>query len=149
MFDNLEQYFKSLKCNGLAQGYCPNPTKKILVVHPKNPESRELFGHHCSFKEYKGALYLGVYIGYDASKGDSLQKRTEKWERGIHALRKWRINILRRVTLRCPMWSNRSGSFCNAWWRIQERRSRGWKKVSRKPFFPVFSLENRKLSLQL
>ena len=32
-FDKLEQYFNSLKCNGLARGYYPNPTKIILDVH--------------------------------------------------------------------------------------------------------------------
>ena len=38
-FDNLEQYFKSLKINFPDRGYYPNPIKIILVVHPKNLEA--------------------------------------------------------------------------------------------------------------
>ena len=49
-FDNLEQYFKALKCNGLAWGYYPNPTKRILAVHPQNLEAGELFGRRHGFK---------------------------------------------------------------------------------------------------
>ena len=33
--DNLERYFNSLKRNGPDRGYYPDPTKIILVVHPK------------------------------------------------------------------------------------------------------------------
>ena len=33
-----------------------------------------------------GAIYLGVYIGDDVSKGDCLKKLMEKWEREIRSL---------------------------------------------------------------
>ena len=64
-FDNLEKYFKSLKCNGPARGYYPDPTKIILSVHQKNLKARELFGRCRRFKVYTGARYLGGYIGND------------------------------------------------------------------------------------
>ena len=40
-FDNLEQYFKLLRCNGPDWGYYPNPTKSILVVNIKQTSKRE------------------------------------------------------------------------------------------------------------
>ena len=42
-FDHLENYFKSLKHNGPARGYFPDPTKIILVVHPQNLETDRNF----------------------------------------------------------------------------------------------------------
>ena len=98
-FDNLERYFKVFKINGPAQGYYPDSTKGILVVHLKNPEVRELFFQRHGFKMYIGARYLGGYIGDDVYKGDWLQNITKRWERDICALRKRRINILRGFTL--------------------------------------------------
>ena len=35
-FDKLERHFNSLKRHILEQGYYPEPTKNILIVHPKN-----------------------------------------------------------------------------------------------------------------
>ena len=44
MFNHLEKYFRALKCNGPAQGYFPNTTKRILLVHLKKPDVVEGFG---------------------------------------------------------------------------------------------------------
>ena len=42
--DHLEKCFKALKRNGWAQGYFPNPTKSILVMHPQNLKAGDIFG---------------------------------------------------------------------------------------------------------
>ena len=120
----------------------------ILVVHPKNLEAGELYGRSQVFKVCKSAHYLYFFTRYGKSKGGWLKKRTKKWERDIPALRKWQINTLRRVTPRWIVRSNRSGSFWNAWQRIQGRRSRGWKKVLLGTFLTRLSLGNCKPSLQ-
>ena len=70
MFNHLEIYFKALKHNVPAQGYCPDPTKSILVMHQQNLKAGELFGQRNGFKVCTGARYLGGYIGDDTSKGD-------------------------------------------------------------------------------
>ena len=38
MFDNLEQYFNSLKHKGPAWGYYPDPNKIIMIVRSNNIE---------------------------------------------------------------------------------------------------------------
>ena len=43
-FYKLEISFNQFKCTGLDQVYYPKPTKRILIVHPKNIESGALFG---------------------------------------------------------------------------------------------------------
>ena len=88
MFDKLERYFNWLKHNVPDQGYYPDPTKIILVVHPQNLKAGELFVQFNLFKVCIDARYLGGYIVYDISKGDSLKNWTGKLERYIHALSK-------------------------------------------------------------
>ena len=87
-FNNLEQYFKSLRHNIPAQGYYPNCTKIILSVHLKNLEAEELFVRHHGFKVCTYASYLGGYIGDDVSKVNCIKNWMDKWERDICALRK-------------------------------------------------------------
>ena len=40
MFARVESYFNSLQRYGPGQGYCPEPSKRVLIVHPEisNPE---------------------------------------------------------------------------------------------------------------
>ena len=88
-FDNLEQYFNSGKTNGLAQEYYPKPTKSILIV-------------------------LAVILGMTNPKEIGSQIG---WINGRVIFvfsAKRRRNVLRRVTPRWHVWSNRSGYFCNA-----------------------------------
>ena len=84
--DNLERYFKSLKHDDPSRGYYTEPTKSILVVYPQNHKVGELFCQSHGIKVCTGARYLGCYIRDGVSKGYWLQKRTDKWERDIHAL---------------------------------------------------------------
>ena len=57
MLNNLKNYFKALKCNGLERGYYPDPTKSILVVHPQNLEFGVEFRQRHGFKVCTGARY--------------------------------------------------------------------------------------------
>ena len=79
-FYYLELYFNSLKCNGQAWGYYPEPTKIILTVHPENLRAGKLFGGSHGFK---GVRYLGPYIRNDKSKHTWLKYWTEKCDRNI------------------------------------------------------------------
>ena len=54
----------------------------------ENLEVGELFGTHRGFSVFIGARYLGGHIGDDESKGCWIKKRTNKWERDIHAVTK-------------------------------------------------------------
>ena len=55
-----------------------NHTKSILIVHPDNLKSGELFGTHHGFAVCTGPHYIGGYIGDDESKGGCLKKWMEK-----------------------------------------------------------------------
>ena len=72
-FDNLELYFNMLKHNGPEQGYYPNPTKIIMIVHPDNLEVGKLFGIYHGFKVYAVLCYLGGYIKDEESKREWLK----------------------------------------------------------------------------
>ena len=87
-FDHLENFFKSLKRNGPALRYLPNPTKSILVMHPQNLKAGDEFGRRHGFKVRTGGNYLGSYIGDDKTKGYWIKECAEKWEIDIYALRK-------------------------------------------------------------
>ena len=76
-FTRVVLYFNSLKRLGLGQGYCPKPSKSVLVMHMENIESGKLFGLSHGFKFCTGARYLGGLIGDDKSKYDWLKKRKE------------------------------------------------------------------------
>ena len=84
--DNLESCFNLLKHYVPAWGYYPDPTKSIMIVHPNNLKAGRLFGLCHGFKVYTGVSYLGSYIGDDKSKGDWIQKWTEKCKRNIRAV---------------------------------------------------------------
>ena len=58
MFDHLEKYFEALRRNGPEQGYFPNPTKSILVVHLQKLELGEEFRRRHGFKVCTSAHYL-------------------------------------------------------------------------------------------
>ena len=59
-----------------------------MIVHLNNIKEGGLFVAHYGFTVCTGARYLGGYIGDDESKVDWIKKRTEKWERKIHAVTK-------------------------------------------------------------
>ena len=88
MSDHLYKYFIVLKCNVLARGYFPNPTKIILVMYPQNLEAGEEFGQRHGLKVCMGARCIGGYIGDDKTKVGCLKERTDKCERNTRALRK-------------------------------------------------------------
>ena len=50
------------------RGYYPDLTKSMLIVHPENIEAGKRFGVSYKLKVFKGARYLGGYIGDDKSK---------------------------------------------------------------------------------
>ena len=93
MFDRFDNYFKALNSKGPEQGYFPDPTKNIIVLHPQNLESIEKFRQRHGFKVCMSACYIGGYIGDEKTKGDWLKEHTEKWEGDICALRKRPISI--------------------------------------------------------
>ena len=68
IFARFEAYFHWLKVHGPGQGHYPEPSKSVMIVHPNNPESRNLFGLCCGFKVCMGTPYLGGYIGDNDSK---------------------------------------------------------------------------------
>ena len=87
-FDHVNKYFKVLKRNGPVHRYFPDPTKRILVVHPPNLESGEEFVQGCGFKVCTDARSLGGYIEDDKTKGDCVKYCMEKWDGYIRAISK-------------------------------------------------------------
>ena len=78
MSDKSERYFNSLKCNVPDQGYYPDPTKSVVIVHLKKIEVGELFCQCNGFKVCIGAHYLIGYTRENKPKGDWIKKLTEK-----------------------------------------------------------------------
>ena len=113
MFDHLDNYFKALKRKVPERGYFSDPTKKIIVVHPQNPESGEEFRRRHGFRVCTSACCIWGYIRDDKNKCYWLKNCKDKWEREIRALRKRSISILWRVMPRWTVWFNRIGSFIN------------------------------------
>ena len=83
-YDKIELYFNMLKQFVPSGGYCPKPSKRVLIVHPDNIESRKLFGFRHGFNVFTGARYPGSFIGVDDSKCDWLQYCTLKWGGNSH-----------------------------------------------------------------
>ena len=57
-------YILFIKLNGLEQGYYPDPTIGIIIVHLENIEAGKLFGARHIFQ----ARYLRSYITDEKSK---------------------------------------------------------------------------------
>ena len=74
MFTRVEACFCSLEQHIPRQGCYPEPSKKVLIVHPDNLEARKLFVLRHKFKVCMGAHYLGSYIGDENSKRDCLKE---------------------------------------------------------------------------
>ena len=140
-FNNLEQYFDSLKRNIPDRGYYPIPLKAlwlcIRTISKRGNYLASVMGLRCE----RVCIILTVISGMMNPKAIGSKSG---WRNGILTFmfsEKRRRNILRRVTRRRHVRSNRSGSF---WYRC----SRGWKMFCRKSFCLIFYLENRKLSLK-
>ena len=69
-FARVETYIYSLTRQGLERGYHPELSKSVLIVRPENIEARKVFGRCHGFKVFRGARYLGGYIGDEESKHD-------------------------------------------------------------------------------
>ena len=126
-FARLETYFDSLTRQSPGQGYHPDRTKSVLIVHPENIEARKNFRERHGFRVCTGARYLGGYIGDDKSKRDWLTERTLKWENNVNTISKSAGKYPRRVT---PQWyvrSNQNGYFFNASPETRETRLREWR----------------------
>ena len=61
----LETYFDSLTCQVPGRGYCPKPSKRVLIIRPENIEAVKFFRARHGFKVCTGARYLGGYIRDD------------------------------------------------------------------------------------
>ena len=125
-FDNLEKYFKSLKRNGPAWGYYPDPIKIIMITHPKILKRggclEDVMGLRCE----QVHIILAV-ISRMTNPNVIGSKSGQRNGRGTFALsEKRRRNILMSVTLLRHVRSDRSGYICNVIKNIQDRRSRGW-----------------------
>ena len=68
--------------------FYPEPSKRVLIAHPDNLESRKMFGLCHRFKVCTSAQYLGGFIGDNKSKRDRQKKFTKTWERKICKIRK-------------------------------------------------------------
>ena len=62
-FANTELYFNSLKRLGPGQGYYPQPSKVIMIMHRDNIEAGKLFGLRQGFKVCTGALSRKFHCG--------------------------------------------------------------------------------------
>ena len=69
-----------------GRGYCPEPSKSVMIVHPDNLETVKWFGLRHGFKFCTGVHYLGCFIRYYGSKRDWLQDCTLKWEKNIYTI---------------------------------------------------------------
>ena len=88
IFSNVELYFNSLKRLGLGHGYYPEPSKRVLIVHPHNIKYKKMFGLRNGFKVCTDLRYLGGFIGDNESKHDWLDERTNIWEQNVTKIRK-------------------------------------------------------------
>ena len=86
-YDNIVLYFISSKKFAPGRGYYPKTSKIVLILHPDNIETRELFGLRHGFNIQAYACYLGSFIKDKNSKRDWLQDCMLKWENNIRANR--------------------------------------------------------------
>ena len=82
----LETYFDSLTHHSPGQGYHPEPSKSVLILHPQNLEAGKVFVERYGSRVCMGAHYLGGYIGGNNSKRNWLTDRTLTWERNINTI---------------------------------------------------------------
>ena len=62
-FDQVQTPLWDMQARGPAQGYCPEPTKSILVVAPGNVERAEEHFRGLGIRVVTGHRYLGGFIG--------------------------------------------------------------------------------------
>ena len=93
-FARLETYFDSLTRQGPGQGYQPDPTNSVLIIHPENIEAGKVFGRRHGFRVCMGAHYLGGFIGDNESNQDWLRECTLTWEKNINTIRKTAVKYL-------------------------------------------------------
>ena len=72
-FAIIETYLNLLTCQGPGRGYYPEPSKSVLIVHPKNIKDRKELGTSNGCKVCKSARYLGGYIRDNESKRNWLR----------------------------------------------------------------------------
>ena len=76
-FRDIMARFRDLQLKGPARGYCPEPTKSILVVSEQNvPRAKEYF-RGMGVQVVTGSRYLGGYVGERETEGQWLQEKVE------------------------------------------------------------------------
>ena len=61
-FAILDTYSYFLTCQGLGQGYHPEPTKSVLIVRPENLEAGKFSGHFTDLGCARAHVILGVTL---------------------------------------------------------------------------------------
>ena len=143
MFVRIKTYFNLLTRQGPVHIYCTKPPKSVLIVHPENLELKRVLYMCHGFMVRTGAHYLGGYIRDDESKSDWLIVYTLTCEKNISRPEKLRLNIPRRVT---PPWHAQYDQimyFCNASPGTRGMNYWEWRRLFRKPFLLVLSLERK------
>ena len=65
---------------GIPRGYLLDPTKRILVVSPRNFPRVEVFFWGCGFKFVMSSRYLGGFVGKEEAQAQWLYKKVEGWK---------------------------------------------------------------------
>ena len=86
-FTRVKSYFHLFKKHGPGRRYYPQPSKRVLIVHPEHIKDRKWFGLRHGLKVCTGACYLGFYIRDDESKHYLMKERMETWERSVFEIR--------------------------------------------------------------
>ena len=73
------EHLRDLQARGPAQGYYPDPTKRILVVAPGNVAWAEEHFRGMGIRVVTGHRYLGGYIGDKEAEGRWLPAKIKGW----------------------------------------------------------------------
>ena len=126
--DYLERYFNLLKCTGPACRDCPELTKIIIIVYPKN----QSIGNILLISWVKGVhgrtLYWQLYWGRQIQSWLAQKAEREMGEKNSCDRQNGR-EIYSVNLCRCgPCNPIRMDLFLNAWQKIRDRHLRDWKR---------------------
>ena len=86
MFKDVQAHFQDLQARGLARGYCPEPTKSILVVAPGKVALAEEHFRGLCIRMVTGHQYLGDFLGDIAVEREWLEKKVQGWKESVQIL---------------------------------------------------------------
>ena len=85
-FQQVQAHFWDLQVRGPVRGYCPEPTKSILVVDPGNVAWAEDHFRGLGIWVVTGHHYLGGFIGDADAENEWLREKIRGWKESVKLL---------------------------------------------------------------